>query len=44
MGNFGWGFYLDIAAAGVLVCGAFAVSRAPEPQRAPVRGAHSPVQ
>ena len=44
VGNFGWGFYLDIAAAAVLVYGAFAVSRAPEPHRAPAGGAHSQVQ
>lgn len=44
VGNFGWGFYLDMAAAVVLVYGAVAVSRAPEPRRAPVGGAHSPIQ
>jgi hypothetical protein len=44
VGNFGWGFYLNMAAAVVLVYGAVAVSRAPEPQRAPVGGAHSSIQ
>jgi hypothetical protein len=45
VGNFGWGFYADLAAAAVLVYGAIAMSRAPAPQRTPVAGPrHSSVQ
>lgn len=44
VGNFGWGFYLDLALGAVLVYGVVAAKRAPEPQRAPVGGArHSSV-
>ncbi|MGD0375949.1 MAG: hypothetical protein ABSB01_15340 [Streptosporangiaceae bacterium] len=45
VGNFGWGFYTDLAAAAVLVYGAVAMSRAPAPQRAQVAGPrHSSIQ
>ncbi len=45
VGNFGWGCYVDLAAAAVLGYGAVAMSRAPAPERAQVAGPrHSSVQ
>jgi hypothetical protein len=45
IGNFGWGFYADLAAAIVLVYGAVAMRRAPQARPAPLGGPrHSSVQ
>src|ERR1017187_6688106 len=45
IGNFGWGFYADLAAAIVLVYGAVAMGRAPQARQAPLGGPrHSSVQ